>query len=200
MNELLYQCRLLDTAAAEMARKSKSKRLCAEMTLIRMCSPELSSDPDALSARIASLEDKLALLEAGGGADMIAKRSKKQPDKKSKSPDPEPPKDAVIAAGDGTDAPFVREELPYFGELISRAVEKNPFIEGFRRFIKGYRTKDGFELECDNPFTENICVDNKTMLRELLSIFEHRIVSDGEVRVVTAQAKTGRERADLDNL
>ena len=200
MNGLLYQCRLLDTAAAEMARKSKSKRLCAEMTLIRMCSPELSSDPDALSARIASLEDKLALLEAGGGADMIAKRSNKQPDKKPKSPDPEPPKDAVIAAGDDADAPFVREELPYFGELISRAVEKNPFIEGFRRFIKGYRTKDGFELECDNPFTENICVDNKTMLTELLSIFEHRIVSDGEVKVVTAQAKTGRERADLDNL
>ena len=168
-----------------------------------MCDPALSSEPDALSARIASLEDKLALMEAVGASVPVSVPAPKTKVKAEKKAEPE---DASKHVGEERSAEEQtgpettvtgREALPYFGELISRAVEKNPFIEGFRRFITGWRVPGGFELECENPFTEKICTDNKVMLTELLSIFEHRIVTDGEVAIV-GRKSTSHEHVSLD--
>ena len=48
-----------------MVRTPQNKRLTAEMCLLRMCRPELDQSNEALSARIAKLEDKIALLSIG---------------------------------------------------------------------------------------------------------------------------------------
>ncbi len=202
MQDILYQCRLLDGAAADMARKSKSKRLCAELTLIRMCDPAMSTEPDAMSARIAALEDKLALIEAGGVT--VKPTQSKTAKRKTDAPKPteelkQDDKPAPNETDDTANAQ-TRRPLPYFGELISRAVEKNPFIEGFRHFINGYAVADGFEIECDNPFTEKICTDNKTMLTELLSVYEHRIISENEVTITGKSGGGPREPVSLDSL
>ena len=47
-----------------MQRPNASKRICAEMALIRMCDNRLSFQADALSERIAALEDKLSGVDA----------------------------------------------------------------------------------------------------------------------------------------
>ncbi len=59
---------------------------------------------------------------------------------------------------------------------------------------------DGFEIECDNPFTEKICTDNKTMLTELLSVYEHRIISENEVTITGKSGGGPREPVSLDSL
>ena len=57
---LLYHIRLLEDAYITMQRSSNLKRVCAEMTLVRMTDDQLSETPDALLSRIAALEEKIA--------------------------------------------------------------------------------------------------------------------------------------------
>lgn len=59
--ELIYHCRVLDEAMARMQRSPQNKRCTAELALLRMCRPELDNSTEALSARIAKLEDAAAL-------------------------------------------------------------------------------------------------------------------------------------------
>ncbi|MBQ8163734.1 MAG: DNA polymerase III subunit gamma/tau [Clostridia bacterium] len=65
MGTLLYHSRLLDDAYISMMRNPTNKRLCAEITLMKMCDSKLSTSNDALLARISALEDKLRLMSKG---------------------------------------------------------------------------------------------------------------------------------------
>lgn len=57
---LVYHSRLLDEAYGSMQRPGASKRTVAEMTLVRLADEKLGTSPDALLARIAALEAKIA--------------------------------------------------------------------------------------------------------------------------------------------
>lgn len=59
--QLLAHSRRLDDALLTMQRSGTSKRITAEMTLIRLCDASLDSSADALLARVASLEDRIAM-------------------------------------------------------------------------------------------------------------------------------------------
>ena len=63
---LTYHCNILDTAMANMQRAPHMKRTIAEFACMRMCDPRLDASTEALSARIAQLEDRLAMIEIGG--------------------------------------------------------------------------------------------------------------------------------------
>ncbi len=57
---LLYHIRLLEDASVTMQRASSLKRVCAEMTLVRLTDDRTSDRSDALLSRIAELESHLA--------------------------------------------------------------------------------------------------------------------------------------------
>lgn len=195
--DLLYESRLIDNAASDIAKKTGSKRLSAELALIRMCDPSLSVETDAILSRMAQLEDKVALLAAGvTPTEDRAKKAKKEPEQAQTSPAPAAENVGVVenTAPDESSS----EPIPYFGELISRAAEKNSFIEGFRQFISGRREGGMFIIECDNPFTEKICLDNKAMLTDLFTIFEGRVVSESEVKIVPKTGGGRHEPVSLD--
>ena len=63
---LMYHCGVLDSAMADMQRSPHMKRMIAEFACMRMCDPRLDDSNEALAARIAQLEDRLALIEIGG--------------------------------------------------------------------------------------------------------------------------------------
>jgi DNA polymerase-3 subunit gamma/tau len=65
MAQLIAHNRQLDEAYSNMqgGRSAESKRVTAELTLIRMSDQQLSSSPENLLSRIASLENRLAVLE-----------------------------------------------------------------------------------------------------------------------------------------
>ncbi len=185
--EILYHCRQIDDTAVEITKKTGSKRLAVELALVRMCDPSLSLENDALLSRIASVEDKLALIAAGG---VIAPAAKKQDKaKKAKDPEqdgpsspaPEPEVKTDDAAKEKSENAGAKAKIPYFSELIARAAEKNGFIDGFRQFITGYTRGGKFVIECANPFTEKICSDNKPLFAELFTIFEGRVVPEDDV-------------------
>ena len=65
MATLLYHSRLLDDAYNNMLRNPTNKRLCAEMTLMKMCDSRLETSNDAIVSRLSSLEDKVTLMSKG---------------------------------------------------------------------------------------------------------------------------------------
>ncbi len=65
MATLIYHASLLDEAYSNMMRNPSSKRLIAEITLMKMCDPKLSGSNEAILSRLATLEDKITLLSKG---------------------------------------------------------------------------------------------------------------------------------------
>ncbi|MBE6561060.1 MAG: DNA polymerase III subunit gamma/tau [Ruminococcaceae bacterium] len=63
---LIYHSSHLDEAMISMQRMPQMKRTIAEFACLKMCDPQLDVSPEALSARIGQLEDKIAMLEMGG--------------------------------------------------------------------------------------------------------------------------------------
>ena len=55
---LMQQMSLIQTALGEMSR-SHDRRMTAELCLLRLCDPALAPDPQALTARVAALEQQL---------------------------------------------------------------------------------------------------------------------------------------------
>ena len=68
MTQLTVYSRQLDDVYITMqgGRSAESKRVAAELALIRMSDPALSSSPDALLSRISAVENRLAVLELSG--------------------------------------------------------------------------------------------------------------------------------------
>jgi len=58
--KLLYHIRTLEDAYGTIYHNAALKRICAEMTLVRLSDDRLSETPDALLTRIAALEEKVA--------------------------------------------------------------------------------------------------------------------------------------------
>lgn len=62
---LSYQFNLLDEATKDISRLPQTKRMTAELTLIKMSDPSLMRTNSALLSRIAALEEKVVMLESG---------------------------------------------------------------------------------------------------------------------------------------
>ncbi|MCD8315111.1 MAG: DNA polymerase III subunit gamma/tau [Firmicutes bacterium] len=202
--DIIYQASLLDDAANNIARGSSSKRMLAEMTLVKMCDPSLDTRAEALAARVSALEDAVKLLSSGvappqySGSEKNADENEKKSDvgemnggfseKKPEKPD---------AAGAGVKS---AEPIPYWGELISKAVERVPFFEGFRELMNGGRTEDGFAIECRDPFTEEICRKNKPLFAELFTVFEGRSIDEGSVAIKRTKESNDKEDVPLDDI
>jgi hypothetical protein len=124
-----------------MIRLPQSKRLTAELTLIRMADASLDTSEEALLSRIAALEDRIALLESGAPAQPL-----RQP------PLPAP----AVSRPDGTesepeDGPAEKPAAPRTPQIPETEGEPVPadlseVIERCRSQIPGCA---GHLMECD---------------------------------------------------
>jgi len=69
---LTYHFSVLDDAMREMGRSPRTKRLTAELSLIKMCDPSLDTSVEALTARVAELENRISLLSSGVGTGSVS--------------------------------------------------------------------------------------------------------------------------------
>ena len=82
---LMQQMSLIQTALADMSR-SHDRRMTAELCLLRLCDPALAPDPQALTARVAALEQQLRT-----GVQIPVPQSEPQPEAaKTPAQQPEP--------------------------------------------------------------------------------------------------------------
>ena len=92
---LSYHCRLLDDAYSAMQRPGASRRTVAELALVRLSDEKLGATPEALLARIAALEAKIAMGIPAAPA-----------------PTPAPQKDAPTFDDFGEPPPFDEYDIP----------------------------------------------------------------------------------------
>ena len=187
---LIYHCKLMDRAYGEMQKGNCAKRLCAEMTLVRMCDEKLDSSNEALLSRISALEERI---KSGNFASVAAPAQKIEP-----APVPKAEKTEEIRENPTVKAPEapkpVQESvqapskakrnrpLPFWIDAVDKVCAADPSLIGFLRSSRLYRGEDGdYVLRLDSDFAVQMMKARKTATEKLAAI-----VSQNEGKTVTA--------------
>ncbi|MBQ8147086.1 MAG: DNA polymerase III subunit gamma/tau [Clostridia bacterium] len=194
MATLIYHASLLDDAYANMMRNPTGKRLCAEITLMKMCDPRLSDSSDALLSRLSVLEDKITLISKGITVDTAA-----TVDEGSTS---ESDDDILAAASEAPNSTEANEEskqpegiteLEYWDEIISKVVEKDAPTGSFLRGSSCcYSQKNQrYYLVVPNSFTEHLLNTdkNKKSIFDAMLLSEIDIASVNQLKIVVKKGK-----------
>ncbi len=132
---LTYHFELMDEALREMARLPQTKRLCAELTLLKMGDASLGTSTASLLSRIAALEEKLVLLET-----MPRSAAPASSDQTPFSESPSVTADAAstepetnVNESETADSTPTMEMTPVvdLGDVIERISAQNPLCAGF---------------------------------------------------------------------
>ncbi len=111
---LSYHCKLLDEAYSSMQRPGASRRTVAELTLVRLADEKLGTTPEALLARIAALEAKIAMgipaASAAAPSPAPAPEAQTAPPAFDDFGEPPPFADYDIPPEDGQFRPFIPED------------------------------------------------------------------------------------------
>ncbi len=160
-----YGSELADDAFVRMGRPGSSKRLIAELTLVKMSDPRLGGDIGALTERVAMLEDALA---RGAIPAAPVGQAKKPPETPSENTNNAP----EVAGADRVTAHSSRE--PYLRWVD--AVEKYSGINGgediasFLGLAEAFRENGNFIIVADNPFALSF-IDTDEVKKRLAAIF-----------------------------
>ena len=173
--KLSYHFNLLNEALKEMARLPETKRLTAELTLIRMADPKLELTTDALLSRIASLEEKLAVIGTNPSQERPITVTA-EPEKRETKPEPEAPNENVTeeipvpVPDKGNDLTPVRD-LGEFFDVISN--KSNP-LAGPLADCDCFTANDGEKviIRLTSPFFKAMLESepNKSAVRSALCV------------------------------
>lgn len=185
---LIYHCKLIDRALGDMMKGNCAKRLCAEMTLVRLCDEKLDSSNEALLSRIAALEDKI---KTGNFVAAAPAKTESAPlpktetvEKTGSAPDKATPVTVPSAPEKspeptGTKAKRNRA-LPFWAEVVDKICATDPSLIGFLRSSRLYRGEDGkYTLRLDNEFGVQMLSARRTVVEKLAAM-----ISENEGRAV----------------
>ncbi len=199
---LLYHVKLLEEAFLSMHR-GEDKRVVAEMTLLRLCSDVFGDSPEAISARIAALEEKLTLLIAGGAIPQASAPAEAKPT--GSAPAIATPKTVPQSAPVEAEktAPATESDVreAYYGwtELVARYEKIDqggaPFLRGAQVFVDGAKR---LHVELTDSFAKRL-LDSVSAAGKLRAIAasEGDEFADVIIEVVKAQAPTRSAFDDL---
>lgn len=173
---MLYHVRLLDEAYTNtISRGGDNKRLCAEMTLLRMTAERLDASPEALLHRISALED--ALLTG-----QIPASVRQQPAPAAPARTAEAPTAPAAPAPEQPSAPAPQaKEVGDWQEIAAVFKRANPSASSFlgedgawidEKSVAHVRVRGGFSHQM---LSQRECVDS---LRNLISAGEGRPLTD----------------------
>lgn len=142
---VMRHCRLIENAFTDMQRNGASKRICAEMALLKMCDEKLDALPEGIVSRISALEEKLAALSSGvvpltapsetsaaPKGDVMFKRSV-VPEKIPETVSPAESKKAVRSG---------LKPVTWWIEAVKRTSETSPSIAPFMKLSRAYEDGD----------------------------------------------------------
>lgn len=140
LERITYSIRVLQDALTLMGR-STERRMELEVALIKLCDMRLSTQTEALLARIEQLE---AALKAGGLAAAPAPKQPAPKEKQSPSAEPLPPEPVAEPAASET-----REQpLPQWREVLERLERKNPALSGALTGSTAYKKGKYVLIDC----------------------------------------------------
>lgn len=194
MATLIYHATLLDDAYANMLRNPSGKRLCAEITLMKMCDPRLSDSNDAILSRLTSLEDKITLLSKGvtiaeeapvaePTAEEAMEITKEAETAKEQAQNPDAPSSLSITQIDNWD------------EIVNKIIEKNTPMGSFLRGSTCYFSKKNniYYLVAPNAFAEKLLSSEKN----IKSVFDAMVLNDVDISSASQIKVTAKKISDL---
>lgn len=153
MERLIAHSKLLEDALGRLQRGVADKRSTVEIALCRMCDLRLSADVESLVARIADLESKISVLNAGQIMAFVPKDEsqtasvKNEEENKSAVPEAksnlENKTEASRPAPKGNDSENVYRSLSYWRDIVDALVSARPSNAGTLGGSKAYKNKNG---------------------------------------------------------
>ena len=145
--QLLRHCSLLEEAFIDMQKIGASKRLGAEITLLKMRDERLDTYPEGLTARVSALEEKLAGILAGGIH--VAASSENAPTPKKteemmfkKSVVPEKLPEVKSSPKENANVRQGLKPVPWWIEAVKRIGEKDPSMAPFMKMSRAFENGD----------------------------------------------------------
>ncbi len=173
--ELLLHCTLLEEAYTAMLRQGASKRLCAEMTFLKMCDEKLNISLEGLAARLNTLEEKMATF-SGGVMPMASVGNVTPAVKKPVAVDTVSFKKTVIPPKSDdieikkSSSPQVREALksaPWWAEATKKISESRPYIAPFMKRARVYENGDTLLIKVESQMAKDML--DTTEMRAVIS-------------------------------
>ena len=185
---LIYHCKLIDRALGDMMKGNCAKRLCAEMTLVRLCDEKLDSSNEALLSRIAALEDKIKTGNFVAAAPVKAESAPlpkaETVEKIGSAPEKATPV-TVPSAPEKSPEPTATKAkrnraLPFWAEVVDKICATDPSLIGFLRSSRLYRGEDGkYTLRLDNEFGVQMLSARRNVVEKLAAM-----ISENEGKAV----------------
>ena len=218
---LIYHAKMLDAALVSMRAASSSKRLTAEMTLVRMCDERFSVTSEALASRLTVLEDKLK-----SGAFRM-NTAPVQPPVVTQVPEdededvtvtipvikkeaPVPTQTAEEPAQAEAPPPVVQttvkkeyRQLPYWADLVQKCMERDPMLGSFlSETSKGFtvNTDEFIHIRTNNKMAQTIITNMFATLLEILNTFEEGRLDSNSVRLEFAPEKKEDQFRAIDEI
>ncbi len=197
---LVYHAKLIDEALVSMRMSNSSKRLIAEMTLVRMCDERFSTTNEALASRLTLLEDKL---KSGAyrvnSAPSVSAPQEQTTASVEKAAEPKAEKPA-------TSDPAVKKEyrqLPYWAEFVQKCCERDLMLGSLlRESSKGYtvNTDELVHIRTSNQMALTIIRNMFPQMLEILNTFEEGRLTASDVKLEYVPEKKVDSNSALDEL
>lgn len=200
LETIIYHSKLLDAALLSMRASSSTRRLTAEMTLIRMSDERFATTSEALASRLASLEDKLKSGAYRAESVPSPKVAERVP---LATPTPERPE--IQAAEEPVPVPTKKEyrQLPYWTEFIEKCSERDLMLGSLlRESSKGFtvNTDDFVHIRTSNKMALTIITNMFETMLEILNTFEDGRLNSNLVKLEYSPDKSENKANLLDEL
>ena len=193
---LSYHFELLDDALREMTRLPQTKRITAELTLMKMSDASLNTSTDALLSRIAALEEKVSLLEVSP----VSLRPQAVPEAAAPLPSSEP-----VEVPKKEEAPAAPADtlLPVndLSDVIDRISGQNPMCAGFLGECDCFVTQDQKKviIRTGNDLAKTVLMRDASM-QSLRSALHVCGISGVGAEVIVEVGAVQKKRPPMDEL
>lgn len=225
---LIYHSKMLDGALDEIRRAVSSKRVIAEMTLVRMCDERFAASNEALASRISVLEDRLnsgaftVRREAPAPVDTGKADVTDVPENVTEVMPSAKPWDGAPAADTGNtgnndssgtaaepaaerEKPVKKEyrQLPYWADFVQKCTERDGMLGSFmRESAKGFTvsTDELVHIRTNNRMALTIITNMFPTLLGVLNTFESGRLDRNSVKLEYVPEKKEDADRSLDEL
>ncbi len=187
---------VLDDATVRISRSPQTKRIIAEMALLKLCRPELDTSPEALSARIAKLEDAMTLGE-------FTPAEKKPEEKKAPAPAPAPApveekKNNVpeSPAPDAHDADGYRP-VPDVSEAVGKLEGGQRSLASFLMSAAVFVSQDGKSVRLEADSFAATMLDREASKDAISAVLAKAHITDGKARIEVIEKKHSDKSSSL---
>jgi hypothetical protein len=199
---LMRHCAILEETHTNMLRVGASKRLCAEMALLKMCDDKLDTGVQGLAARITALEERIVggtvAVTPQAGAASTTSSSATVSYKKAVTPPPVEP----IKPSSDISVRTSPKQASWWAEAVKKVGETNPALAPFMKVSRAYEMNGRLVIRVDGAMAKDM-LDTpqiKALIANLSVTFAITPITADKIDFVESGSKNKEERSPLDDL